>query len=186
MQGKSYPYVSRDELLDQMSNMRTRFTDYKSYADATLNDIFTAEELKGAGHLSADYLQTAVFESSASGKLIPKDLPLQAQYAPVYSIAIIDFDKDGSDDLLMCGNIHQARLRFGKNDANYGVLLKGDGKGSFTYISQSQSGFSLKGDVRSVQQVNDKLIFGINNQPLKAYKLTRADRQKQADLLSKK
>jgi hypothetical protein len=46
--GKSYPYVSRDELLDQISLMRTRFPDYKSYADATLKDIFTPEELKGA------------------------------------------------------------------------------------------------------------------------------------------
>ena len=35
IQHKSYPYVTRDELLDQMSIMRTRFTDYKSYADAT-------------------------------------------------------------------------------------------------------------------------------------------------------
>ena len=51
MQGKSYPYVTRDELLDQMSTMRTRFTDYKSYADATLKDIFTPEELKDAQHL---------------------------------------------------------------------------------------------------------------------------------------
>ncbi|MHB1179910.1 MAG: VCBS repeat-containing protein, partial [Daejeonella sp.] len=34
IQGKSYPYVTRDELLDQLSVMRTRFPDYKSYADA--------------------------------------------------------------------------------------------------------------------------------------------------------
>ncbi len=30
IQGKTYPYVTRDELLDQMSMMRTRFADYKS------------------------------------------------------------------------------------------------------------------------------------------------------------
>ena len=63
VQGKSYPYVTRDELLDQMSIMRTRFQDYKSYADATLTDIFTEEELKGAGRLTANYFKTAYFES---------------------------------------------------------------------------------------------------------------------------
>lgn len=47
MQDKSYPYVTRDELLDQISLMRTRFPDYASYADATLTDIFTEDELQG-------------------------------------------------------------------------------------------------------------------------------------------
>ena len=37
IQGKSYPYISRDELLDQMYPMRKKFTSYKSYADATVN-----------------------------------------------------------------------------------------------------------------------------------------------------
>jgi len=73
-------------------------------------------------------------------------------------------------DLLLCGNINRARLRFGKADANYGVLLKNDGKGNFTYIDQSHSGFQLRGDVRSVIDVNNMLLFGINQQPVKAYK----------------
>ena len=54
IQHKSYPYVTRDELLDQMSMMRTRFADYKSYADVTLKDIFSADEMKGAQHLQAN------------------------------------------------------------------------------------------------------------------------------------
>ncbi len=35
-------------MLDQMSIMRTRFQDYKGYADATVKEIFTPDELKGA------------------------------------------------------------------------------------------------------------------------------------------
>ncbi|MCW3112477.1 MAG: Repeat protein, partial [Segetibacter sp.] len=76
IQGKSYPYVTRDELFDQMSVMRTRFADYKSYADATLKDIFTQEELTGVRHLKANYLKTAYFESGKDGKLHEKNLPL--------------------------------------------------------------------------------------------------------------
>ncbi len=165
----SYPYVTRDELLDQMSNMRTRFTDYKSYADATMKDVFTGEELKDAGHLQANYLQTAYFESGKDGKFHEKALPLQAQYSPVYTIRIQDYDKDGNDDLLLCGNITHARLRFGKYDANYGVLLKNDGKGNFSYIPQEQSGFHLRGDVRSVVNIGNTLLFGINQSGIKAY-----------------
>ncbi|WP_315820788.1 FG-GAP repeat protein [Paraflavitalea speifideaquila] len=61
VQGKNYPFVTRDELLDQMSIMRTRFTDYKSYADATMESIFTREELEGVKELKANYLATAYF-----------------------------------------------------------------------------------------------------------------------------
>ncbi len=170
IQGKSYPYVTRDELFEQMSMMRTRFADYKSYADAGLKDLFTEEELANVNHLKADYLQTAYFESGADGKLHEKNLPLQAQFSPVYTVTLMDYNKDGNEDVLLCGNINHARLRFGKYDANYGVLLQGDGKGGFTYINQQQSGFDLWGDVRSVLTINNTLLFGINQQAIKAYK----------------
>ena len=173
IQGKSYPYVTRDELLDQISMMRTRFTDYKNYADVTIKEIFTSDELKEANHLYANYLKTAYFESGADGKFHEKILPLQAQFSPVYSIAVLDYDLDGNDDILLAGNINHARLRFGKYDANYGTLLKGDGKGKFAYIPQQQSGFTLRGDVRSILTINNNLLFGVNQQPLKAYKLNK-------------
>ncbi|HEY6081920.1 MAG TPA: FG-GAP-like repeat-containing protein, partial [Chitinophagaceae bacterium] len=173
IQGKSYPFVSRDELLDQMSMMRSRFPDYKSYADATLEDIFTADELKGAGHLQANCLETAYFQSDTKGRFHKKALPLAAQYSPVFTLTALDYDKDGNEDLLLCGNINHARLRFGKYDANYGVLLKGDGKGGFSYVPQWQSGFHLWGDVRSVMAINHTLLFGINQQGIKAYKEER-------------
>ena len=171
IQDTSYPYVTRDELLDQMSIMRTRFTDYKGYADATLKDIFTAEELKDAGHLQANYLKTAYFEAGANGKFHEKALPLQAQFSPIYTITAYDYNKDGKEDLLLCGNINHARLRFGNADANFGVLLTGDGKGGFSYVPQQQSGFHIRGDVRSVVEVNNSLLLGINQKEVKAYKV---------------
>ncbi len=170
VQHKSYPYVTRDELIDQISMMRKRFPYYKSYADATINDIFTPEEMKDSKHLQANDLQTTFFESDTQGRLHKKPLPLQAQFSPVYAITMLDYDHDGNEDLLLCGNINHARIRFGKYDANYGVLLKGDGKGHYTYIPQQQSGFKLKGDVRSVLSINDLLLFGINQGEIKAYK----------------
>ncbi len=171
IQHTSYPFVSRDELLEQMSIMRTRFTDYKSYANATMKDIFTSEEMKDVKRLQATDLQTTYFESGADGKFHEKSLPVQAQFSPVFTITAFDYDKDGHTDLLLCGNINHARLRFGKYDANYGVLLKGDGKGNFNYINQQQSGFHIWGDVRSVLNLNSFLLFGINQSDSKAYRL---------------
>ncbi len=170
IQHTSYPYVTRDEMLDQMSMMRTRFPDYKSYADATVDKIFTPEELQGVKKLSANHLATTLFISNGQGKLREAALPIQAQYSPVYTITPLDYDRDGKNDLLLCGNMNHARIRFGKYDANYGVLLKGDGKGGYSYVSQQQSGFSLKGDVRGVLPLNDLLLFSMDKGKLKAYK----------------
>ncbi|MHA4742494.1 VCBS repeat-containing protein [Dyadobacter sp. MSC1_007] len=171
IQGKSYPYVTRDELLDQMSIMRTRFQDYKSYADATVKEVFTAEELEGAKELKATYLKTAYFERSTNGKFVEKQLPLEVQVSPVYTITSLDYNSDGKKDLLLCGNVSKARLRFGKYDANYGILLQGDGKGKFQYVRQNKAGLALKGDVRSVMPIGNKLLFGINQQDIKAYQI---------------
>ncbi len=170
IQHKSYPYFTRDELLDQISMMRTRFTDYETFANATLAQIFTPEELKGAGHLQANCFKSIALVSDHTGKLNAVPLPNEAQNSPVFTITALDYDHDGRQDLLVCGNINKARLRFGKYDANYGVLLKGDGKGHFSYIPQWQSGFKIKGDVRSVIQLGNKLLFGINQGSVLAYK----------------
>lgn len=170
IQGKSYPYVTRDELLDQISLMRTRFPDYKSYAGATLKEIFTPEELQGSKRLSANHLKTTYFEAQASGKFVEKPLPLEAQASPVYALASLDYNGDGHLDLLLAGNMNQARLRFGKYDANFGLLLQGNGRGGFEALSQQQSGFGLKGDVRSILHLNNTLLFGVNQQGIKAYK----------------
>lgn len=169
IQGKSYPYVTRDELLDQLSIMRTRFPDYKSYADAGMKEVFTEEELSGAGKLSINTLKTTLFISNPQGKFEEKDLPLAVQFSPVFAMAAIDADADGKKDLVLAGNINRGRLRFGKYDANLGLVLKGDGTGRFEALSQQQSGLNLKGDVRSMLAINHLLLFGVNQQPLRTY-----------------
>jgi hypothetical protein len=166
IQHKSYPYVSRDELINQISVMRARFPDYKSYSDATIDQVFTSEEMSSVNYLSAIYLSTACFISNRQGRLKAVALPVQAQYAPVFTITSVN----DNNDLLLCGNMNHARMHFGKYDANYGVLLKGDGKGGYTYIAQRQSGFDLWGDVRGVLKINNTLLFSMDENRLKAYK----------------
>ncbi len=109
---------------------------------------------------------------NANGKFEPSPLPVQAQYAPVFAINSLDVDKDGFPDLVLGGNINQARLRFGKYDASFGTLLKGNGKGGFTYVPQYKSGLSITGDIRSIVQLDSStLLFGINQQAARSFKI---------------
>ena len=169
IQGKSYPYITRDELIGQMPIMGKRYPDYKSYSEATLKDVFGAAELEGVNRLEANHLATSLFERSANGKFVLKQLPLEAQTSPIHAMIALDYDKDGKKDLLLCGNQLRTRLRLGQYDANFGTLLHNNGNGNFSYVPQQKSGFHLNGEVRSILNVNDKLYFGINQQKVVAY-----------------
>jgi len=167
IQGKSYPMASRDDMTDQIVSLRQRFPTYDSYADATVEDILTPEQLQSAKKLSANYFETTYFEND-NGVFKAKHLPLQANFFPVYAINTGDFDHDGKTDILLAGNVDHTRIKIGKIDAGYGVLLKGDGKGNFEYIPQLKSGLSVKGCTRDIIRLNgkngDRVIFAVNNQ----------------------
>lgn len=171
--GVSYPFVSRDELNEQIYSMRKKFASYKAYADVTINQLFSPEELKKAGKLSVNELRTTVFLNK-NGKFIKSNLPVEAQFSAVTNILIDDFDHDGNPDLLLLGNHSDNRLKLGSVDANYGCFLKGDGEGNFKYINQPTSGLSVVGDVKSAIEVKieDKkyLLIGASNESLQFYK----------------
>ncbi len=170
VEGKSYPYPGRKELLKQLVSLQSKFTSYESYAEATLEDVLDRRQRQAASKLMADHFETSLFLSTGEGTYTKGKLPIQAQYAPVHQVVIRDFDSDGVEDLLLAGNNSYSSLRLGRFDANYGQLFKGLGLGQFAYIPQSLSGLQLKGDVRAVVPWGDKqLIFGMTGSSLKAY-----------------
>ena len=174
VQGKEYPFPSRDELLDQMYSMRGKFTDYASYSKATLGDIFSERDLKDAKKLSVTTLESVYLENKQN-KFEVHDLPREAQFSPIYAMSLIDYNNDGNMDLIVGGNQSAIRIRVGVIDANFGQLFEGDGKGNFKYIPQPASGFILTGDAKSLEVIKIKdetyVLVGINNEGIKSYKL---------------
>ncbi len=171
---KMYPYPSRDELLDQMASMRSRFTDYASYSKATMDDLFTVQELENAQVLEANTLESVVLENTGNGFKV-KSLPRLAQSFPIFSILPIDLNQDGNMDLILGGNQTYTRIRIGLMDAGLGLVLIGNGDGNFTPLSPAESGLAIKGDIKSILpiKINSgvQLLFGINQQPLESYKI---------------
>ena len=170
--GVSYPMVPRDDMVGQVPSLKKKFIDYGVYANASIRDIIPADKFDKTPVLSAQTLSTVYLENQG-GNFIEKLLPVQAQYAPVYSMLATDLDKDGNLDLILAGNNKYNRIYLGNCDANHGVVLLGDGKGNFSYSPQYQSGLNLKGDVRSAVQVNDLILFGVNDSKIRAYKINQ-------------
>lgn len=173
VKGIKVPFLTRDELLEQISLMRPRFTDYQSFAEAKLSDIFTEDELKDAKIYQATELKTSLFSLNAGGKYESKPLPSIVQSSPIFAFQLADVNADGHLDIVMAGNINHAKLRIGKMDANYGLLLLGDGQLNFKVVPQKKSGFWLKGDVRSILKVEDHWYFGINSLGVESYKMLK-------------
>jgi hypothetical protein len=171
--GKSYPFVSRDELNDLIYPMRRRFTSYKAYADATMAEIFPGEELGKASKLEATELRTMLYISN-KGKFMPAELPVEAQFSVVTQITSGDYNHDGHPDLLLLGNHTDNRLKIGSIDAGYGCLLQGDGRGHFRYVPQPAAGICVVGDVKSVSEImvnkQPYLVVGVSNGPVQFYK----------------
>jgi hypothetical protein len=168
--GVSYPAASRDDITQQIPELKKRFIEYKPYSTATINDLFTADQLKDANVLKAETMQTVYLENQGSKGFSLHVLPEEAQYAPIYAIAVTDINHDGKKDILLAGNNTWTRIKFGRYSANHGVVLLGDGKGNFSYVPQWQSGLQLRGNVRSVAtiQVNNETEFlvGVNDAPV--------------------
>lgn len=169
-----YPFPSRDELLDQMVSMRSKFTDYASYSKAKMSDLFSKEELESASKLSIHTLESLILENTGNGFQV-KSLPRIAQSFPVYAISVLDINQDGILDLVLGGNQSFSRIKIGRMDSSLGLVLLGDSSGESTPLSPDQSGLEIKGDIKSIlnfQLENSQfLIFGINQQPTQVYQV---------------
>jgi hypothetical protein len=174
VQGTSYPFVSRDELNDQIYGMRKKFTSYKDYSGAVMSNIFSTDDLAKAGKLMATECNTVCY-LNRNGKFEKLILPVEAQFSAITKIMANDFDGDGKQDVLLLGNRSDNRLKIGSIDANYGCLMKGIGNGQFAYVPQTRSGLSVKGDVKSAEIINvgnEKYIcIGVADGPMYFYKI---------------
>jgi hypothetical protein len=174
VQGKSYPFAGRDEMVEQIGVLRRKFPDYESYSTATISDIFTPGDLKGSTVISATELRTVFFKNTGS-RFEKHILPQEAQFAPVYAVEIFDYNKDGNLDFVLAGNQSANCVKIGVIDASFGQLFEGNGKGNFKYISPPLSGLSMTGDVKSLKFLTVRgrrfLLAGINNYGIVTFRM---------------
>jgi len=176
IQGKSYPMASRDELLDQIVGLRKKFTSYKSYADATITDIFPPEKIAAAQLFRCDQLASGILYNQGGGHFVFSPFPLPAQFSKVYGSVVDDFDGDGMADILLAGNFFPYRTQLGRDDASLGVLLKGTAKQGYLPIDPTVSGCYIDGDVRAMVEVKNSfgerlIIIAKNNEPVQVLKV---------------
>ncbi len=175
---KEYPVHTRDDMIKQMPGFRFKFPNYKSYATATFDKMFTKEELKNALVLKANYFGNSFLKNLGNGKFEIIPLPAAAQYSCMNGMAAEDFDGDGNLDLLITGNDFSTEVSVGRYDACNGLLLKGNGRGGFTPMSILQSGWFVPGNGKALVKLRTAsgkclLATSENKGPLKIFELKK-------------
>ncbi len=170
---KYYPIVDKDEFLTQFPSLKKDLLYYKDYSKRAIDELFKETTINTSKLYEAKILSSILLLSSGNSyKSVA--LPLEAQFSPIYSLLIKDFDNDGVEDLMAGGNQYQVKPQFGRYDASNGWLFKGslnDGKFAF------ESGIDLhvKGQIRDIEFVKINgtkyIFFAKYDDDLEIYKI---------------
>ena len=175
--GKQYPIASLDELAEKIPSVRKKFTYYKDFAKASIEDIFTKEQVNKAAKFTLQTLQTSYIENVGNSKFVVKPLPIEAQFSKVSGLLYNDYDGDGKNDLLLSGNFFENRVQYGKADASFGLLLKGNGKGDFTPVMPKNSRFYATGNVRDMVELKTRqtslIVVAKNSDSIQVIKMIK-------------
>ena len=147
---KEFPAFGRDDMIERIPSLKKRYNSYKSFAEATMDDIFPAALRKDALRLKATELQSCYLRNEGNGRFTMIPLPVAAQISAINGMVVDDFDGDGSLDVLMNGNDYGTEVSIGRFDALNGLLLKGDGKGEFKPLSLLESGIYIPGNGKAL------------------------------------
>jgi hypothetical protein len=167
-ENKEYPYALRHDLVSQLKYLSKKYPNYKSFKTATIQDIFTKEQLQESTILEVNALSSIVLFNEGAFNFEVQKLPLETQFSPIYAITTYDFDNDGDQDILLGGNLNGVKPEFGRYDASFGSYLENKGNRLFKY-HQTGKGFKINGQIRDLKVLKNKVFISKNNDSLEVY-----------------
>jgi len=179
--GKEYPVNPRDELLTHFKYLRSKFRTYNDFAGKTMQQIF-GEQLQENISIKEIYeLRSSYLQNNGDGTFSIYELPVEAQFSPIFTFQAADFDNDGTMDALAGGNFHDVKPSLGgRYDAGYGLYLRGNGNGNFESTGLMNSGFVIDGEIREIDLLRssgDRVLIPVarNNDSLLLFERKRSN-----------
>ena len=170
-----YPFFNRSDIEKQLVKLKRVYLRHYQYGETTMEEVLGNFPEVEVYTLKANQLKTSYIENLGNGEFVVKELPLEAQLAPVFGIITGDFNGDAFQDVLLSGNDFGTEVSMGRYDALNGLLLLGDGKGNFTSRSMQESGIVIPNDAKGFAQLkaadgSQLIVAGQNKGPLKVFK----------------
>ena len=173
---KAYPLHARDDVVKQLPAIKNRYRSYREFGEAGFREVLN--DTPDSEFLYCTTLRSVWLENLGRGRYRVHDLPEEAQRAPIRAILATDVDRDGSIDLLLSGNDYGAESNGGRADSFNGLLLRGDGRGTFEALPSRASGFFVPEDGRDLTLLQDQegrsyLVAAQNSGPLLFFEFDR-------------
>ncbi len=144
--GTWYPVRDRAWLSRGLPDLASRFPTHQAFAAAAIGEILPPGR-PNAPYVEAVRLDSTVFLNRGD-HFEPLGLPAAAQRAPVFAVAVADFDGNGTEDLFLGQNFFGMTSDLSRDDGGCGVWMKGDGHGGFEAVEPDASGIRLLGEQR--------------------------------------
>ncbi len=165
-QDKEYPVRGRQCSSDQIPGIVSKFSNYESFANATIDEIYGKNQLAAAEHYSVKDFSSLLLENKGSGKFESNYLPMECQLSSINDFVIMDVNKDEHLDILMAGNLYVSEVETPRSDAGIGYLLLGKGDLKFDELSYKESGLYLNQDIKRISNLkanNENYIIAVSN-----------------------
>ncbi|RMG73574.1 MAG: VCBS repeat-containing protein, partial [Bacteroidetes bacterium] len=144
---EAYPLVLRPDLVMQMPGLKRKYLKHANYREQTIEDILEPDALAAARVLTVYHGQSAVAYNDGAGHFALSPLPLEAQLSPVWASLPVDLDADGHQDLVLGGNLMEAKPETGLYAGSYGLILRGGARGGWQV---QKDAIRLQGAVRGL------------------------------------
>jgi hypothetical protein len=170
--GQCYPVRGKQCSSQQMPFVSKKFETYNDFGLATIDKVLEDHISETTLVLSVQTFENSVFQNNGSSfTQIP--MPNRAQIAPIYGIAVDDFNSDGKTDVFVAGNMYQREVETTRSDGGKGYLMTMDTDRKFDIQSTDRTGISADKDVRSVALLKGKsknlLVIANNDDALQTY-----------------
>jgi hypothetical protein len=177
---KEYPAQVRDEVTEQNPSLKKKYLSYKSFGEATIQDILPQKKEGPFISYAATSFSHMLIKNNGNGNFSMEPLPLPSQTAPMFGCILTDINQDGFDDIVAVGNDYGTEVSIGHYDASNGWVLAGTGKGTFSSITMQQSGFFVPGNAKALALLklangNMQLVATQNQDSVLQFHLNRAN-----------
>ncbi len=173
--GKDVPVHLLNELKSQINTKTIKNITFADYAVKSIEDLFSKEVLDNSLVKKINNFQSVVLLNNKNRFTI-KPLPIRAQMSTINNILVMDVNKDGNLDLVTTGNNYNYKTQYTRQDASYGDVYFGDGKGEFIWQSPKTTGFFVKGQIKEMVLMNANketkyILVAPNNDNLQFFKI---------------
>ncbi|MCM4168308.1 hypothetical protein KCTC52924_03874 [Arenibacter antarcticus] len=170
---KHYPLRGFSCSSEQIPGLKSKIQKYDLFASLEIDQIYGKENLERSLHYKADTFASSYIENLGNGNFKVSALPNKAQFSSINDMLVEDFNGDGNLDVILVGNMFVSEIETPRNDAGTGVLMLGNGKGDFDFLTIKESGFFANKDVKKIISVSIKdkewIIVGNNNDNLQFF-----------------